>query len=999
MLLMSMIPAASAFAATAPAVVSVTLSSEQGTVAVGNTVSFTATAVQSGTGTPLYQFWYEGVNGNWHSTSWSTSNSFSLPPLKQGSYEVVVYAKDKGQAIPANSEGTNSNQFVNVDSSATLTAPTLTNVAPGTTLTFTASSKNLTDPVYQLWIQSPDGNWFASGDYQSSPTFQVTAALAGDYHAVLYAKDLNAPQTAAFSEYSKATFDAFGQAAAVKLSATSSSLVADGAASDTITAMVVDNNGNTVGNFNGTVTLTAPSGMTFANGLDTTTLTITNGTAAVTVTASTSLIGSESITTSGLVANSGESTASVVSYGSVTVTTVSPVATELLVSAATSTVPNNTSTSDTVTITLGDQAGNPLPTGVTSTFYAVTADVVGAGTLSGGASSTTEFVGDGAPASFTVYSEPDVAGSIGIMASAQNLATGTTTIEAVGVGQAAQLGVSSTTGTLSTATTYTVSSLSSFTLASGTTETTYTVTLEDAAGQAVTAPSTETFYLTDNATTGMAYVVTSSGSSGSATLIPQTGDTVAVTVGTGDTTATFTVVNTTTQASPATLTLTAASGDVANTATDAPLSTTASTSYMFVTGPAYQLGVTGTESIAEGKSATYTAQVEDSVGNPVADANAVVTFTITGSGTFANGATTLTELTNASGAASVTVDAATSVGTTTSTYTVSATISQTVADPTGTVTATVTSPAATVAELGLSVVAPTGSSYSGTTLTLPGLSAATATITEENAIQTQISGTDSLQVSTSNGDVVLDYGGTIETGTTLSISGSTISAASGVATFEVVGGTAGTATVTVTDTSDPSVAPVSFTVDVQPLASSTMSAATETGTGNASGDTAAVTVNGNPVTADYAASVTDFATYNQATGEFTVLTPVIEPSVTISNSSGVVTTATVAVWEVAGSAYYVALDETPGTGAAASTDYVGVTITSPYSGSNVEMAVNSGAYDGNSGTTDSAYVAIATENSSGTWTVAPSQSFVVNTKVSLTANGPTVVYPVLMQQP
>lgn len=988
---MSMIPAASAFAATAPAVVSVTLSSEQGTVAVGNTVSFTATAVQSGTGTPLYQFWYEGVNGNWHSTSWSTSNSFSLPPLKQGSYEVVVYAKDKGQAIPANSEGTNSNQFVNVDSSATLTAPTLTNVAPGTTLTFTASSKNLTDPVYQLWIQSPDGNWFASGDYQSSPTFQITAALAGDYHAVLYAKDLNAPQTAAFSEYSKATFDAFGQAAAVKLSATSSSLVADGAASDTVTAMVVDNNGNTVGNFNGTVTLTAPAGMTFANGSDTTTLTITNGTAAVTVTASTSLIGSETITTSGLVANSGESTASVVSYGSVTVTTVSPVATELLVSAATSTVPNNTSTSDTVTITLGDQAGNPLPTGVTSTFYAVTADVVGAGTLPGGASSTTEFVGDGAPASFTVYSEPDVAGSIGIMASAQNLATGTTTIEAVGVGQAAQLGVSSTTGTLSTATTYTVSSSSSFTLASGTTETTYTVTLEDAAGQAVTAPSQETFYLTDNATTGMAYVVTSADA---ATLIPQTGDTVAVTVGTGDTTATFTVVNTTTQASPATLTLTAASGDVANTATDAPLSTTASTSYMFVTGPAYQLAVTGTESIAEGKSATYTAQVEDSVGNAVADANAAVTFTITGSGTFANGSTTLTELTNASGAASVTVDAATSAGS----YTVTATISPSLTVSTSSVPATVTSPAATVAELGLSL----SGNYSGTTLTLPGLSSATATITEENAIQAGVSGTtDNLNVSTSNGDVVLaTSSGVIQSGTSLSISGAeTVS-------FEVVGGTAGTATVTVTDTSDPSVAPVSFTVDVQPLASSTMSAANESGAGNASSDTATITIPGTTTTATatYASAVTDFATYNQSNGEFTVLTPIIESSVTImSGTTTVTTSATVAVWAIqSGSTtnyYYVALDETPGTGAAASTDYVGVTITSPYSGSNVEMAVNSGAYDGNSGTTDSAYVAIATENSSGTWTVAPSQSFVVNTKVSLTANGPTVVYPVLMQQP
>ena len=254
MLLLSMMPAASAMAASAPAVTSVNLSSEQGTVAVGNTVSFTATATQSGNGTPLYQFWYQGVHGNWHGTNWSTKNTFSLPALQQGSYEVVVYAKDNGQTVLASSEGTNTNQFVNVDSSASLTpSSSLTDVKPDSTINFTASSKNLTDPVYQLWIQRPNGKWYASGNYQTSPNFSVTVGQSGTYNVVLYAKDVNAPQTWRFSEYATASAVVYGQPAAVTLSPSSSSIAADGQATDTITATVVDSNGNTVTNYNGKI--------------------------------------------------------------------------------------------------------------------------------------------------------------------------------------------------------------------------------------------------------------------------------------------------------------------------------------------------------------------------------------------------------------------------------------------------------------------------------------------------------------------------------------------------------------------------------------------------------------------------------------------------------------------------------------------------------------------------------------------------------------------------
>ncbi|WP_053959899.1 hypothetical protein [Sulfobacillus thermosulfidooxidans] len=383
MLLLSMLPAASAFAASAPAVVSVSLSSEQGTVAVGNTVSFTATTQQTGSGTPLFQFWYEGPHGNWHGSSWSTSNTFQLPPLEQGSYEVVVYAKDKGQSVPVDSEATNTNQFVNVDSSATLTAPSLTNVAPGTTLNFTASSKNLTNPVYQLWIQKPDGTWFSSGPYQSSPDFSVTADVAGDYKAVLFAKDLNAPQDAQFSEFSKATFDAFGQAAAVKLSAASSSLVADGQATDTITATVVDANGNPVANFNGTVTIASSgSGVKFApatgQASDFTfsgtsgTLTLSQGKGSFVVDAGTVAGLSDTFTASDLTPTAG-SPVSGVATGTATVKTIPQVATKIIVTPSTQRVAVNQSSADPVQAEVVDQLGNPMLSGT----YPLTFTVVG----------------------------------------------------------------------------------------------------------------------------------------------------------------------------------------------------------------------------------------------------------------------------------------------------------------------------------------------------------------------------------------------------------------------------------------------------------------------------------------------------------------------------------------------------------------------------------------------------------------------------------------------
>lgn len=256
LLLMSLLPVGSALAATAPTVTSVTLGAEQGAVAVGNTVSFTATATQNGSGSPMYQFWYQGVNGNWHGSTWSQSNNFSLPALQKGSYEVVVFAKDKGQSMSVNSEATMSNQFVNVDSTLTISTNTK-DAAPNSTVTITASSTYLTNAVYQYWIGTPNGsggfNWQANGNYTSSTSYSFEPPTSGKYRIVVYAKDLNAPQDAQFALDQVMSQEVYGKGVSVSLSPSSSTLAADGAASETITATVLDKNGNVVGDYNGPV--------------------------------------------------------------------------------------------------------------------------------------------------------------------------------------------------------------------------------------------------------------------------------------------------------------------------------------------------------------------------------------------------------------------------------------------------------------------------------------------------------------------------------------------------------------------------------------------------------------------------------------------------------------------------------------------------------------------------------------------------------------------------
>ena len=170
----------------------------------GSTVTFTASATDAGNA-PLYQFWVHGPNNVWTTAqNYSPTNSFTLSNLAPGSYTVAVYALDQQQvADGAWNQVYGYSTVVNAASSVTLNVPTTGTI--GTAIPITATAYNLTNPVYQVWLQSPNGTWSQSGAYTHANAYTFTPQTAGLYKVVVYAKDPYAPNTSAFAVVAEST--------------------------------------------------------------------------------------------------------------------------------------------------------------------------------------------------------------------------------------------------------------------------------------------------------------------------------------------------------------------------------------------------------------------------------------------------------------------------------------------------------------------------------------------------------------------------------------------------------------------------------------------------------------------------------------------------------------------------------------------------------------------------------------------------------------------------
>ena len=289
-MILSMLPAASAFAQTAPTVTltEVGHNTVAAQVSVGSPVVFTASSTVSNA---EYQFWVESPNGTWTSTgAYSSNNSYTLTPSQSGDYLVTAYALSSSQLATgdyaaATNIGTDGNQQVDgvfVNSSVTLSTPSASVVA-GHAFTVSATATNIYDAQYQFWYENPSGTWKQSGNYSSSNSFTFTPSQSGTYTFIAYAKSplaINDPEGALYSNVVSGTvFPVIN----IGLTDSASTLPNNGKSPDTFTAAVTDQNGNPMSGVTVTFDSSNSGVISFASGAVSTTAT-TNASGVATAT-------------------------------------------------------------------------------------------------------------------------------------------------------------------------------------------------------------------------------------------------------------------------------------------------------------------------------------------------------------------------------------------------------------------------------------------------------------------------------------------------------------------------------------------------------------------------------------------------------------------------------------------------------------------------------------------------------------------------------------------
>jgi spore germination protein YaaH len=326
LLWMVLMPAASV-AAVAPQVEpgSVTLTATTITSTVGGHVAFKATASDPG-GTAEYQWWVEEPTGSWvQEQGYSTSDTFTLSTPSAGDYLVAVEVMDQKQVAAADWSQAQTTLPRGVFVNSVVSAGVVSGETAGRPVTLTAAAANIYEPLYQFWVETPQGEWMQSGNYSSATTFTFTPATPGSYRWVAYAKSplaANNPTGALMSSVQSAAV--LGAAAGVTVSAASPTFTANGTGTDRVSVVVTSASGQDLSQFSGQVTLSA-TGDLFDGGTATTaTVAIAKGSGTVVLSAPSSAAGTYVITAENLTAVGGVGVAPQVTYGQATVTGLYP---------------------------------------------------------------------------------------------------------------------------------------------------------------------------------------------------------------------------------------------------------------------------------------------------------------------------------------------------------------------------------------------------------------------------------------------------------------------------------------------------------------------------------------------------------------------------------------------------------------------------------------------------------------------------------------------------
>lgn len=387
----------------------------------------------------------------------------------------------------------------------------------------------------------------------------------------------------------------------------------------------MDANGNTVANFNGSAKVIIPvvggtwTGGTNNSGNDWVWVNFTNGVGTATLNApgnnpnTTETINSAELMSG---ANGGGTAVSPIAYGNTDLSYGTPSATSISLTPTLANVSNNSATEDPVSVSINDQADQAMTGG--SPIY-VTFTITGPGSFADGSSETTlsEYVTPGSNYTLPVYSVQGVSGTIQVSASAAGLTSTPISIGSVETTPASAFKLTSQQETLSSSMV-----VNGTTLPAGTAYTVYTVQTVDANGIPVAAQ--DNLSLSDSTTanggTEALYYYDYSAANGVGNQI--TSGTLQTSATTGQ--AQFAVFNTGAMNSPATITV-----------DDTTTNTSETASYAFQVGSATQVQFTNAEasqSVEAGKTVTYSVQLADAAGNPVSQANEPVDFYFNGNG-------------------------------------------------------------------------------------------------------------------------------------------------------------------------------------------------------------------------------------------------------------------------------------------------------------------------------------------------------------------------------
>lgn len=184
---------------------SASISPPTATQAAGAPVSFTGGS--SGCVSPNYEFWVQYPNGRWYlKQGWGPAAfTWKTTGLAPGRYTVHVWANqlvDRGATWEAFAT---SAVTLTGCSSATL-SPTSGPLTRGPSVTLTATALGCVTPVYEYWLQYPNGAWHMLRSFDANPwTWNTSAFPKGTYTVHVWANTSGAA-TATWQTYASGVF-------------------------------------------------------------------------------------------------------------------------------------------------------------------------------------------------------------------------------------------------------------------------------------------------------------------------------------------------------------------------------------------------------------------------------------------------------------------------------------------------------------------------------------------------------------------------------------------------------------------------------------------------------------------------------------------------------------------------------------------------------------------------------------------------------------------------